>query len=80
MAKRPASDRRSFLRSIANDGAATAGSLFGALGALRASERAGDAPVTVVGIVAEGTGVQLEGRAAAQGGAPAAPGGFDHLG
>ncbi len=35
MAKRPASDRRSFLRSIANDGAATAGSLFGALGALR---------------------------------------------
>jgi thiamine-monophosphate kinase len=52
----------------------------GALGALRASERAGDAPVTVVGIVAEGTGVQLEGRAAAHGGAPAAPGGFDHLG
>ncbi|MFM2194309.1 MAG: hypothetical protein RLZZ460_979, partial [Chloroflexota bacterium] len=35
MAKRPASDRRSFLRSIANDGAATAGSLLGALGALR---------------------------------------------
>jgi hypothetical protein len=35
MAKRPANDRRSFLRSIANDGAATAGSLFGALGALR---------------------------------------------
>jgi thiamine-monophosphate kinase len=52
----------------------------GALAVLRASERAGDAPVTVVGIVAEGTGVQLEGRAAAQGGAPAAPGGFDHLG
>jgi len=35
MAKRPVNDRRSFLRSIANDGAATAGSLFGALGALR---------------------------------------------
>ena len=35
MAKRPASDRRTFLRSIANDGAATAGSLFGAIGALR---------------------------------------------
>jgi len=35
MAKRPANDRRSFLRSIANDSAATAGSLFGALGALR---------------------------------------------
>ena len=35
MAKRPASDRRTFLRSIAKDGAATAGSLFGAIGALR---------------------------------------------
>ena len=35
MAKRPANDRRAFLRSIATDGAATAGSLFGALGALR---------------------------------------------
>ena len=35
MAKRPENNRRSFLRSIANDGAATAGSLFGALGALR---------------------------------------------
>ena len=35
MAKRPASDRRTFLRDIAKDGAATAGSLFGAIGALR---------------------------------------------
>jgi len=35
MAKRPANERRAFLRSIATDGAATAGSLFGALGALR---------------------------------------------
>lgn len=35
MAKRPASDRRTFLRNIARDGAATAGSLFGAIGALR---------------------------------------------
>ena len=35
MAKRPASDRRTFLRSNAKDGAATAGSLFGAIGALR---------------------------------------------
>lgn len=35
MAKRPANDRRAFLRSIANDGATTAGSLFGAIGALR---------------------------------------------
>ena len=35
MAKRPASDRRTFLRSIAKDGAATAGSLFGAIGAMR---------------------------------------------
>jgi len=40
MAKRPASDRRTFLRSIANDGAATAGSLFGALGALRGQAEA----------------------------------------
>lgn len=35
MAKRPANDRRSFLRSVASDGAATASSLLGALGALR---------------------------------------------
>ena len=40
MAKRPASDRRNFLRSIANDGAATAGSLFGAIGALRGQAEA----------------------------------------
>jgi len=40
MAKRPASDRRKFLRSIANDGAATAGSLFGAIGALRGQAEA----------------------------------------
>ena len=40
MAKRPASDRRSFLRGIANDGAATAGSLFGAIGALRGQAEA----------------------------------------
>jgi methylthioribose-1-phosphate isomerase len=40
MAKRPANDRRDFLRSIASDGAATAGSLFGALGALRGGAQA----------------------------------------
>ena len=40
MAKRPASDRRTFLRSIAKDGAATAGSLFGAIGALRGQAEA----------------------------------------
>jgi len=40
MAKRPPSDRRTFLRSIAKDGAATAGSLFGAIGALRGQAEA----------------------------------------
>lgn len=40
MAKRRVSDRRAFLRSIATDGAATAGSIFGAIGALRGQAEA----------------------------------------
>ena len=40
MAKRPPSDRRAFLRSLANDGAATAGSLLGAIGAIRGGAEA----------------------------------------
>lgn len=40
MAKRRVSDRRAFLRSIATDGAATAGSLLGALGAFRGQAEA----------------------------------------